>query len=913
MKVKQIVFILIINLMIQHENTNMLCYALVVSKNYHYNTSQNMQRGNNKVCGIKLHVSKDKGNEIKKNKGKTKIRNRSLSSPIIQKDDDFETILQKYDFDSRMIKVNQIDLPLIGEVHADGKWQLCIITGIKASSKTEEDFRSGEMNSITAEISPPLINILLIESDVNYHNQEIVDKYSCVVDIGQLTSIWKDVPMKKNDNVIQIAINLSKCISTLSVSLQKLPVNHIEKSMQMLYDKSTRTNRRSGGGLTKKDVGKIAISVQPSERSQHLEQILRKSLKAGIHGKASRLVDSFVSAECIMGVKINSKFKSSFMISLLIGAKLLARDSELGGRFRRSGCIFVSTHYSRAEIPCIEGITVLNGGWTAVDESVKAGTEARKFAKREKLDGANGSVTSADERIIYRLECFAMGEIIQNEDSSRGLELDLRETLHVMNLPLTPKGAQAALIKLGRWSKDEAKLELKTFQPWSIELLQSAKELSERERRRKESICRGIANNSIQHMEGRTNLVKLPSICVDAKRTSFRDDAIGVRPRSSTGRKVNTAASKWEILVHIADVSDIYAPNISRTPNDNFDFKELRQAAENRIISRYDLPFGPLHLMPPTALKTLALTTRTVDGVPPEFPINRCVTIWAYIDERNGKIIDAGIERTVISAPYALTFDDASEILAGHGDTRQGSIKQISTVLSIVDRTLSRWKANRIKNDKAALERENRMNVREIVAKEVLGEDEMRDDGADGSFQRTQGHRLVDEALNLYGSTISKLLRATDTPIPRASGAERDGRVATAPLRRYIDGVAQRQALSVLCNYGGPPLSKSDCANAKQLVNTATNRKRSINVSQGNANRKSSLKILQSHLSAIGDQNQHIIPAISTGKNNNVVISGLGLIVQCGGVQGSLKGGDQVMVEITKLDPDNGILKVNLI
>ncbi len=50
----------------------------------------------------------------------------------------------------------------------------------------------------------------------------------------------------------------------------------------------------------------------------------------------------------------------------------------------------------------------------------------------------------------------------------------------------------------------------------------------------------------------------MPCACVNAARATFHDDAIGIRPRSSTGRRTNAAASKWEVLVHVANVLDLY-------------------------------------------------------------------------------------------------------------------------------------------------------------------------------------------------------------------------------------------------------------------------------------------------------------------------------------------------------------------
>jgi hypothetical protein len=99
-------------------------------------------------------------------------------------------------------------------------------------------------------------------------------------------------------------------------------------------------------------------------------------------------------------------------------------------------------------------------------------------------------------------------------------------------------------------------------------------------------------------LDGRTNLAALPCICVDAQRATFRDDSIGLRLRSTTGRKVNKAASKYEVLIHIADVSDLYFSEDKANDSvviprrDGLDLEVLREAAKRRGQSRYDLPLG---------------------------------------------------------------------------------------------------------------------------------------------------------------------------------------------------------------------------------------------------------------------------------------------------------------------------------
>lgn len=79
-------------------------------------------------------------------------------------------------------------------------------------------------------------------------------------------------------------------------------------------------------------------------------------------------------------------------------------------------------------------------------------------------------------------------------------------------------------------------------------------------------------------------------------KTCVRDDLVAIRLCSPSGRKVTKAASKWEVLVHIADVSDILDEQFtSKTtvPNrTNGNVHLLREAAELRGQSWYNLPLG---------------------------------------------------------------------------------------------------------------------------------------------------------------------------------------------------------------------------------------------------------------------------------------------------------------------------------
>jgi hypothetical protein len=201
---------------------------------------------------------------------------------------------------------------------------------------------------------------------------------------------------------------------------------------------------------------------------------------------------------------------------------------------------------------------------------------------------------------------------------------------------------------------------------------------------------------------------------------------------------------------------------------------------------------------------------------------NRCVTLWAYIDERNGKLLEAGLERTIISSPQSLSFRDATKLLDCSIEDTPKEMSSVKAVLAGAERNLSLWSARHMQMNKAAQQREVRLKAREMVAANTNRS--YRDDGAGGSFQRSRGHRLVDSALDLYAFALGTLMKRAKQPIPRAagSGADRGGRLGTAPLRRYIDGLAQRQALSALCNYG-IPLTFDECRAVSKKATDASN------------------------------------------------------------------------------------------
>ena len=878
----------------------------------------------------------DPGRSYFLNMGTQKSRVGSSGSEIKE----LLTILQENKFSPHLVTIDAHDLEryiYIAEVHLNKKSHICFLNALKSPS-------SGKSVE-------PLVEVVLID--------DIPDKFEkgsiITVDLGQITTVWSNEHERDNFSSLQdVVVYLNSILKHARQTFEsELPANHVEISMQKLYNNYVG-RARGRGSLTKKQISKIASK---SVNQNRVEEILRKAVKAG--DGMSRLVDSAITMNHFYD-DYPSNIKEELTRRFLC-AEVLSLDSNLGGRFKRMPIIFIGAEYTNEydDQKIVDKLIFLNGGWIVQDISVRAGSEARKFAERNIGNTSTNDdnnvpdsavhkkvdiMTAADERILKRLECLAMGEDLGESgrgESEKELELDLRESLRALNLPISPKGAQRALIQFSIWSEEDTDKMNKAgttkkfvVQPWSGKTIIAANEYASYAMKTNKQLFMDCkighrkqnSSGKMDNLDTRIYLTNLPTVCVDAQRASFRDDALGVRPRSSTGRKVIEAASKWEILIHIADVSDIYSPILKGKNKLKCDTSLLKEAAESRGVSRYDLPLGPLHLMPPTALTALALSTKgnpnTQRGTEQISSVNRCVTLWAYIDERNGKLIDAGLERTLISSPVALSFAEASSLLKSSDDTPlEPALKRAKAILAVTERNILRWSKARVVKDKSARLREERLSVKEMISQQTVSAGRSRDDGQKGSFQRTRGHLLVDAALDLHGYALSGLLWRKKAPVPRASGsgADRGGRLGTAPLRRYIDGIAQRQALSVLCNYGAKPMTRDECIHTGKIATKAMNnisnfrsRKDGPEIIRGNsfaAKQRTAIKSLSRHLAITGGKNG-VVPAMTTGRKNEVIIMGVGAVARCSNLSKGLKKESRIKVQVVNLNEDKGILEV---
>lgn len=647
-------------------------------------------------------------------------------------------LLKQYSLDQRLLtlekgsnnkKIDSLQLPLVAEIYSNGQVQVVQITDWE----------------ITA-TSPGVVTFQL--------------DTGATIDLGQVTTIWQNDDNHKDEKSLLLAENRTAIAHYHKQTTTTLP----EASLDALY-KSYVGRGRQQPVYTKKQLQSIIVqNLLTTTQQQLATTLVQKITKTG--RTMGRLVDS----------KLSQRYLGPDRVAC---AHWLGRDK---GRFKRWPCLLVEcndggddNNGSDNDDQSSSSVTIINGGWLVVDQSVRATKEAQMLV--ENFDSSS-SPPMSNQRILLRLECLAMGENLQSFE----LETDVKATLQKLELPFTPAGAKQALIQLGRWSNDrmETLKRQKYTQPWPPHILTAARAFVQH------IVAEETATDPSDSASSRIHLTHWPSVCIDAPRTSFRDDALGVRPRATTGRRCIEEASQWELLIHIADVSPLYY-------NTKEQFEPLVLAAQERGWSRYDLPLGPLHLLPPVVLESLAFSKTKSN--------NRAVTLWAYIDERSGKLLDAGIERTLIAPPVTLSFAEANAILQGNGNA---ATERLFPVLGVIERNLEKWKHYRTSRSKVAQKREARLSARQ-------SDGGMFDDGRDG-FRRTRGHRLVDTALDLYSFAATGLLRRSRVPIPRAAGAgsAQGARLATAPLRRYIDGQVQLQLLATQANYG-KVLSAEEC------------------------------------------------------------------------------------------------------
>ena len=348
-----------------------------------------------------------------------------------------ENLLGEYRYNSRIVTIHSKNLPVIAELFEKEEARLVLL----------EAFVNSEAGSPNGDITGSKARIRYIATNATR-----------IISLGEITTIWEGY------EVID-ASALDKCAQYEQKLLRASPSKRlrIDRALDNLYYSRVGTSRSSSKGIHKKQVGQLAqecaVESNNSHRRDATEAILRHVIKAG--AGFSRLVTSDTACVSLFSqAKGSERIESSAQRA--IAASMLAKDSGRGGRFKRYPCMLVNANVD--DIGVLSSITFINGGWIVTDQSVRAGAEAKQFV--ESIQAKDSRATVADERIVRRLECLALGELFSSDDSE--IQVDVREALKAMDLPVSKKGATEALLRMGRWSGDE---DLSRLEAWSTDIV----------------------------------------------------------------------------------------------------------------------------------------------------------------------------------------------------------------------------------------------------------------------------------------------------------------------------------------------------------------------------------------------------------------------------------------------------------
>lgn len=389
-----------------------------------------------------------------------------------------------------------------------------------------------------------------------------------------------------------------------------------------------------------------------------------------------------------------------------------------------------------------------------------------------------------------------------------------------------PKSAKDILIKLGYWSPDNDGSEQRaSFAPFPPHSLENAKQLKiqTRNRRFMNSKLQLPGQYGSRTAEGRIDLRgKHKVYCIDSSGTSFLDDALSFDRRSS------------EILIHIVDVESTISPDILET-------------ARMRVQSNY-LPGASLFLMPPAALEGLCLSKN--------YP-NECITMFLKLDP-DGAIVNYKFDRTLVDPVLPMEYDGANKLLKLTDAEESKDLRFLARYLLANELTKSELTPNDASVGK----------IRRTQSGEVKVE----------KFSSTPAHKMVDQALFLYSKCAHRFCETKRVAPPRVAGAGsargRGARFATAPLRRYLDILAQRQLSNAILGEPGMPKKK-----IIEEVRWVTWKRNEMVALSKQSKDRALLERLESHCAEVGSAIgwPPVLDATALGGGRDVLLDGFGV------------------------------------
>jgi exoribonuclease R len=548
-------------------------------------------------------------------------------------------------------------------------------------------------------------------------------------------------------------------------------------------------------------------------------------------------------------------------------------------RFKRVQCQMVQFE---------PNIVLSKGGFKPITASVVVSNEILSFTELAK-QGATAVTAISDpahRQIIHGIEMLALG------GSDAVIDYVIPEAERALKqLGYTPSAqtARKLLLDMGVWTSQkelqqlelESKLQQQTatddssstssssaaakpitksrvsFLPWSAEALAAAQKLTELRERKTAVLTEGAladvkaVGTPLPNGRRDYRAAAFKVFCIDNGKANFLDDA------------VSWDADNDELLIHVADVQGSVSEG-----------SVLDNVGKMRVGTQY-LPHAPLFMMPPVALEALSLSAK----VP-----NEAVTVALKLNATTGAVESSRIMLTVLPPVVPLSYDAANALFAS-GDTELTAIIELTRLsAAAAGRTCATVPSKTV----PLLQRDKSGNARSYTYKE------------------TPTHLLISEVLALYSSVAVDACRRAGAALPMLVGhGERvltgRTRFATAPLRRFVDLLAQRQVCAVLGKR--PLLSKKQVGDA---VHQLTRRRNKVLAADRVEDEKLKYEALATHCnkskSATGLPHA-VLQATATGRGNEVSINGLGVLVQIKGkkIQG-WAAGDAVSIQISNVD-----------
>ena len=269
-------------------------------------------------------------------------------------------------------------------------------------------------------------------------------------------------------------------------------------------------------------------------------------------------------------------------------------------------------------------------------------------------------------------------------------------------------------------------------------------------------------------LHGRVDLrSRCPRVyAIDSDSTDFRDDAISYDAQSRT------------LTVHISDLTSVVRPNTL-----------LDDVARLRLQTIYSGAM-PLHMLPPPLLRASCLSDRQ-----PNEGLSAVLQLDAF-----GRVRHSRLVRSVLPPVRILSFEQVDVLLS---DTSIDS--QVHRELRALAEVTRRRALSRTRGASAGGEASTSEGSRRPEPSPAPS--------AATPPPAMDAHTMVDEALGMFSYAARgaakrhNLLRLPQTEARR---------IATAPLRRYADLIAQRQLTAALC--GAPGMAATEVAAIERWI-----------------------------------------------------------------------------------------------